>query len=497
MEGVKEAKEAVVRHKRHVFTEDERYVLGRAFSKNKHPDLMQILELAEELDVDEDLIMVWFRNKRNAVNAGLKKQIASLANLGEDGSSVSRKCKFSEDQRRTLEGAYEDNDRPDLTTRQKLAAELGVTETQTRVWFQNRRNGNSVVRRNKSEQCSVTSSSDSSAIRKRHVFSNNHRSVLEQSYESNPRPSSATIEKLAEELDVTERQIKVWFQNKKAVDTLHDTIVKPKRHVFSHEELFVLEKLYEDNTHPNLMTRQIIAERLGLNENQIRIWFQNRRTTNVKRKFECAATNVNESISTGAVTMCEDVKIPTALEPLNDANTDVGNVKKQQNTRFSKHHLQCLYAEFEKEQCPDVVRRKVLSLTLGVPERSVKIWFQNMRQALKIKNLTFQEFLNSKYVRQAEVTQREETAQENFPGTESAGSCAAGPEPVKEGLESGKNDCECSVGLYPGVCVDDCYGNAANSRGASEFPPKTVEPEPNMVYHEDLCYWNHEYALSN
>ena len=347
--------EVVMRRKKHIFTEDQRCVLRRAYREDKHPDLMQRLELAEELNATEEQVKIWFQNRRN-VNVSLKSE---TPNLTTNGSGMRERCRFSDAQRRTLEQAYEESTRPDLMNRQKLAEQLGVTETQIRVWFQNKRSGNHVSRESKADQTVVAS--------------------------------------------------------------LHDGLVKPKRHTFSDQQRGVLEKFYAENTNPDFMTRQVLAEGFGLTENQIRIWFQNRRS--VQNKSESTVTNSNQSASASTPIISENVN--TAAIP--DKGARMGNIidvsKEQQSTRnrFSKDQLRYLYTEFEKGDLPNMVRRSEISCNLGVPEPSVKIWFQNMRRALIIRNMTFQEFLNSKNVKEnyTEITstevrrEREESNQEN------------------------------------------------------------------------------------
>ena len=411
MEGVKEI---VTRSKNHVFTEDQQSVLRRAYGENKRPDLVQRLKLAEELNVTEEQVKVWFQNRRN-LNVILKSE---TANLSENDSGARERCRLSNVQRRTLEQSYEENTRPDLTNRQKLAEQLGVTETQIRVWFQNKRSGSHVSRDRKDDQIVVVS------------------------------------------------------------------LVKPKRHTYSDQQRGVLEKFYAENAHPDFMTRQVLAEGFGLTGTQVRFWFQNKRR--IQRKSGSTVTNLNQSVSTGTANISGSVNI--TIKP--DKDTNMGNIidaskvysKQQQNTRyrFSEDQLQCLYAEFQKCDFSDIVRRSVISCSLGIPEQSVKIWFQNMRRTLKIRNVTFQEFLNSKNVRENHtgitstevMREREETNQKVLIQGELVGSYVAESEAVGgilEALKEGKIDYDYSFGFHPDghpdVLYDCCIRPQEQQRG--------------------------------
>lgn len=50
-----------------------------------------------------------------------------------------------------------------------------------------------------------------------------------------------------------------------------------KRTRASPEQLAILEETFQNNTSPNSKMRELLGEKLGMNERSIQIWFQNRR----------------------------------------------------------------------------------------------------------------------------------------------------------------------------------------------------------------------------
>ena len=65
---------------------------------------------------------------------------------------------------------------------------------------------------------------------------------------------------------------------------------KRPRTAFSSEQLARLRKEFEDNRYLNEDRRRALATELGLNETQIKIWFQNRR---YKTRRACMQNKVN------------------------------------------------------------------------------------------------------------------------------------------------------------------------------------------------------------
>ncbi|CAI5438279.1 unnamed protein product [Caenorhabditis angaria] len=67
---------------------------------------------------------------------------------------------------------------------------------------------------------------------------------------------------------------------------------KRPRTVFTDQQLQVLEKTFNESGYLNGSSRLELANKLGLSDNQIKVWFQNRRT---KEKRKDATTTTNDS----------------------------------------------------------------------------------------------------------------------------------------------------------------------------------------------------------
>lgn len=124
---------------------------------------------------------------------------------------------------------------PNFRAREELAREIGVPESRVRVWFQNRRSRTGLVRQGpgstgassrvpESQQqpeksgagAQGSSSSPSRRTRHRTHLSSPQLKILTQAFERHRYPGIAAREELAQRTGLPEDTIYIWFQNRRA-----------------------------------------------------------------------------------------------------------------------------------------------------------------------------------------------------------------------------------------------------------------------------------------
>ena len=83
------------------------------------------------------------------------------------------------------------------------------------------------------------------------------------------------------------------------------TLGRPKfrrsRTIFSPEQLEILEEQFTKYKYPDVKHRHLIAEEVGLSDERVQVWFQNRRAKNKRQTDQQVKLQklVSEAISTG------------------------------------------------------------------------------------------------------------------------------------------------------------------------------------------------------
>lgn len=135
-------------------------------------------------------------------------------------------------QKEALRRAFAKNPYPSFRARQDLASQFGVPEARIRVWFQNQRNRSRLVNqgpKGREEDPSMLGSPEAGArapgrsptategrSRLRTRFSSAQLSLLKQAFERDPKPHYAAREELAQKTGLPEDTIQIWFQNRRA-----------------------------------------------------------------------------------------------------------------------------------------------------------------------------------------------------------------------------------------------------------------------------------------
>jgi Homeodomain len=108
----------------------------------------------------------------------------------------------SEDEKRILYVELQKNAYPDVATKDGLARRMGVARPQISKWFQHRR-----------EVLSKATGFVGYVQRARRTAE--QRALLDKSFEIDPYPSAQTVAELVEKLELSPKQVKLWFKHRR------------------------------------------------------------------------------------------------------------------------------------------------------------------------------------------------------------------------------------------------------------------------------------------
>ncbi|EPQ18879.1 Double homeobox protein A [Myotis brandtii] len=145
-----------------------------------------------------------------------------------------RSCtKFTEDQSKILIQAFNQKPYPGYTTIQKVALEIDVDESRIWTWFQNQRQRHPAQRRAEAEE-DVDARQDQDHKQGRPLVKMQTRRrqpciaytpfqvhTHREAFEKNPYPGIGSREQLAEEIEVPESKVCIWFHNQRSKVWVH------------------------------------------------------------------------------------------------------------------------------------------------------------------------------------------------------------------------------------------------------------------------------------
>ncbi|KAJ8718966.1 hypothetical protein PYW07_016522 [Mythimna separata] len=213
--------------------------------------------------------------------------------------------------------------------------------------------------------------------RVRTAFTTQQIEALEKIYSSNKYVSSKERAAIANTLKISDRTVKIWFQNRRmkakkesyesSCDSTNEsditkTIKKHKRFrtAFKTQQIEALEKIYSSNKYVSSGERAAIANSLKICDRSVKIWFQNRRRKAKRESSESSCDSSNDS----------DITKPIKK-------------RKRVRTAFKTQQIEALEKIYSTYNYVSSAERAEIANRLKISERSVKIWFQNKRSKAK------------------------------------------------------------------------------------------------------------------
>ncbi|KAI5940865.1 Double homeobox protein 4C [Manis javanica] len=292
------------RRRRIVLKPSQRDALKAVFRQNPYPGITTRERLAQQLDVPESRIQIWFQNRRARHSA---QQSSSGPDTPRKPDSLLLCLWLQHVVTRVYNSAFnavdhDPGDQPRYQTPHRNAE--GQFPTLQQVVQEPPWNpGHSPYM-----DWIGTSSGPvpGGSRRRRIVLKPSQRDALKAVFRQNPYPGITTRERLAQQLDVPESRIQVWFQNQRTRQRRQSQLgpmsplgeqqlnwqeqqthawtqesfqkqSRRKRTPISPSQTRILVEAFEKNRFPGMAARELLARQTGIPESRIQIWFQNRR----------------------------------------------------------------------------------------------------------------------------------------------------------------------------------------------------------------------------
>ncbi|KAL3118728.1 hypothetical protein niasHT_000488 [Heterodera trifolii] len=386
--------------KRRQFLPEQIERLDQEYQANNYLDASQREKLAKEINLKEVQIKIWFQNRR--YKCGLKEKEANSGDIGQteadeqkeedEDDDEQHKQHFSAAQLDLLERQFEKAKFIDFSTRSELATLAGITPEQVKIWFQNRRYkcrkqekgakfaGDLSVQK-PAQNVAKTEANEQKAVQKQQKnFSADQLDKLEDELVKTKFPSFAEIEKCAEKTGLTHKQVDGQPQ------------------IISADQLEKLERKFSETHYANFTQIENWSKQIGLGEEQLQLWFQNRRMKQRqedKKAMEKWFENQRDQWEWRGAEETFGGKHQKTKLPQNKDKTEAIGQKAEQKAdvkrRFengderpiSSEQLERMEREFGANKYLSASQREKLAKEIGLTETEVKVWFHNRRDQWK------------------------------------------------------------------------------------------------------------------
>lgn len=116
-------------------------------------------------------------------------------------------------------------------------------------------------------------------LRTKRFLSEKQRGVLEDYYSRSIHASQDEREGIAKQLNVDKCRVRMWFESRRHREKRESSYQRRNKSDkrFTAEERVILEDIFNRSKYPSRRKRGVIAEQLDIDERSVQVWFQNRR----------------------------------------------------------------------------------------------------------------------------------------------------------------------------------------------------------------------------
>ncbi|KAH9304730.1 hypothetical protein KI387_009134 [Taxus chinensis] len=171
-------------------------------------------------------------NEHQHKDCELQKVLINNEEEKEGQGCIKKPIRLSIEQLACMEEFYKEKNNPNTKNKQALAKQLNLSPRQVHIWFQNRRARQNIMDVKKSPPAAyysneqphndsevqnvVVSNKEEEGPRKKLRLSGEQSVCMEQCFKDNSTLNIKQKQALAKQLNLSIRQVEVWFQNKRA-----------------------------------------------------------------------------------------------------------------------------------------------------------------------------------------------------------------------------------------------------------------------------------------